>query len=426
MKTCWCSWLRAGFLVLVLMSAYPTLAHSATYYSAVNIMVQIQSKDLTTARDQALLEAQKRALAGFTAATDAAKVKQVDNLLLSRSMKDFSLQNERMDDQAYQAGFNIRFDATKFEGLLRTYGIALPTAKDIDLANAPPPSTGDEAQAGEQADGDKKVADAAPAGTPVIVLPILDIGARRVLWDEPNPWRDAWQKQSKFNSKTAFVVPLGDVDDMGDIPDGHFIDDKKLPENVRIGHMLERYKADKMYVLLAKSQGASLNPGQGLEIKVFSYDAKGGNPLAVIQSSARPGYLFDDAVPFTVGKLDDMAQGKQAAPPPVAPTPALAAVTAPLSPAAPLTGVPDRPSSQAHVMAQIPIANLGQWVRIQQNLRRTNGISQIITQQISPQSVTVRIESGLPLQTLLRNIQGSGFGVSQNPDGSYMLRPLTL
>jgi len=51
---------------------------------------------------------------------------------------------------------------------------------------------------------------------PVVVLPVLQTGARAVLWDDPNPWRDAWA-DAAGRSQLAMMVPVGDLNDVSAI-----------------------------------------------------------------------------------------------------------------------------------------------------------------------------------------------------------------
>src|SRR5436190_1841739 len=64
--------------------------------------------------------------------------------------------------------------------------------------------------------------DAAPAdepGKPVILIPVYQSGAQSLLWEDPNPWRQAWDEQPPVTGGGAprLVVPLGDAGDIAAI-----------------------------------------------------------------------------------------------------------------------------------------------------------------------------------------------------------------
>ncbi|NQW10846.1 MAG: DUF2066 domain-containing protein [Alphaproteobacteria bacterium] len=52
---------------------------------------------------------------------------------------------------------------------------------------------------------------------PVLVIPVLSSGAGTVLWEEPNPWRDAWARRAAPRGLVPFVVPYGDLADIRDL-----------------------------------------------------------------------------------------------------------------------------------------------------------------------------------------------------------------
>ena len=44
--------------------------------------------------------------------------------------------------------------------------------------------------------GQAKPAVGESGGKPIVVLPVYQDGASIVLWDDPNPWREAWGQRS--------------------------------------------------------------------------------------------------------------------------------------------------------------------------------------------------------------------------------------
>jgi hypothetical protein len=403
-----------AFLVPTLGLAYGGV------YTARNIHIEIDSADMLTARDQALLKAQKHALEQFITLSnpqDVSRLKAVSDASLSRTVKDFSLRNERMGGGIYQADFMIRFDQTRLQGLLAGYSIPTPPVNEIDLSNLRFEQDAVIADVAVTDEGGQGAATpAAPAIKPVVILPVLDIGSRRVVWDDPNPWREGWQKQASFKTKTPFIIPLGDVSDLTDIPDGQFLTQGYTGKQPDLAHMRERYGADKIYVLIARSQGAALNPAQnGLAITIHEFDGTALVSKGTIHSKARPGYMFDDGVTFVMPKIDALAQG-------IVDKPVVTAqpVSHPAAAASTLAAIKPAINSQ-FIRATIPIPNLSAWVRIQQNLRRVAGVRNINTDIINPDSVTIRIETTSDVSMLLQHIQAAGFQITDQGNGHYIL-----
>jgi hypothetical protein len=51
----------------------------------------------------------------------------------------------------------------------------------------------------------------------VVVLPVLEKAGRPMLWDDPNPWREAWASAKPAQGLVPMTVPLGEVEDVATI-----------------------------------------------------------------------------------------------------------------------------------------------------------------------------------------------------------------
>ena len=51
----------------------------------------------------------------------------------------------------------------------------------------------------------------------VMVLPVFQSAGALILWDDPNPWRDAWASRPKKQGLVPTLLPLGDLADMASI-----------------------------------------------------------------------------------------------------------------------------------------------------------------------------------------------------------------
>lgn len=409
-------------LFCCLLSIHPAWAAGA-YYVANNILVVIQGPTTSATRDQALLQAQKTALAQFMSVSDATQIdraKAVPDTSLSRTMKDFSLQNERVLSQSYQASFMIRFDAVKFEGLLRSYNISLPPVKEIDLRNL----RVEEQKVAQPADAPVATnpdgtPQPAPPAAPIVVLPVLHIGTRVIVWDEVNAWRDAWLKKQTFSTKAQFVVPVGDIEDLQDAPDTGFIKQNAVAQP-GLDNMLKRYQAQTVYIAWARAKQTP----NALSVKLYRYQDQKLAYQGEVDAKSRAGYLFDDAVTTTANQIDRVQSGQtlQAV---------AASATAPQQPR--MVPVPDatqaatpavnalRGSGNSMITAVIPVANMNAWITLQQQLRRVPGVTNLVTNSISANQAIVRIHSNLPAQQLVQSLQSNGFQLQQAGGGRFTL-----
>lgn len=411
-------------LICCIIGIQTSLA-AGPYYTANNILVVIEGPTTSTTRDQALLQAQKTALAQFISVSDATQVeraKTISDSALSRTMKDFSLQNERVLSQSYQASFMIRFDPMKFEGLLRSYNMPLPPVKEIDLHNLrveeavakDEPIAADGTTVPGTKPGDPTTTATPAAVAPVVILPVLNIGTRVIVWDEANAWRDAWLKKKALPTQSQFTVPLGDIDDLHDAPDTGFIKQtgKAQPG---LDNMLQRYQAQALYIVWARAKQTP----NGLTIKLYRYQDQKLEFKGEIDSSSRPGYLFDDGVTTTAGKIDLLQKGGslQAATQPAKVVTAMPQVNP--ATVASIAAMPTQRSSM--ITTIIPVANMNAWISLQQQLRHVPGVTNLVTNSISANQAIVRIESNLPAPQLVESLQANGFSLQKADGGRFTL-----
>lgn len=64
---------------------------------------------------------------------------------------------------------------------------------------------------------DAGVAFAETPSRPVLIIPVLTSQGVGVLWEDPNPWREAWQNLPPRDGLLPIVVPYGDLADIRDL-----------------------------------------------------------------------------------------------------------------------------------------------------------------------------------------------------------------
>ena len=64
---------------------------------------------------------------------------------------------------------------------------------------------------------DAGVAFAETPSRPVLIIPVLTSEGVGVLWEDPNPWREAWQNLPPRDGLLPIVVPYGDLADIRDL-----------------------------------------------------------------------------------------------------------------------------------------------------------------------------------------------------------------
>ena len=165
-----------------------------------NIIIDKTDKNAVLAREQAIVEAQRTAfqkLAERSMAPERFKnyIFPDDNTITAL-VQDFEIKNERISTNRYVASFTVRFNPEIANHIKIPAG-----AGAIIIKN--PSST--------------SVATGINESRIILILPYFeDISGKKLLWEDPNPWREAWQAagNSILSKKMVITVPLGDIADI--------------------------------------------------------------------------------------------------------------------------------------------------------------------------------------------------------------------
>jgi hypothetical protein len=347
----------AALLLLSLMTAraqdIPAPNTAAVDPFSATVPVDATAASVVTAREMARLDGQRRALAAVIVqlAGDgaAAKLPKLSDQAVTDLVASFAVADERMSTVRYQADYTFHFRPGAVRGLLHNAGIALGT---------PPRGTTGAGATAAVTPG------AAPAsGKPVVVLPVYLNGPQPVLWEDPNPWRDAWNDQPAASGPVPLIVPLGDAGDMAAIDAGRASagDAQALAAEAR------RNGADDALVAVAAPQGPPAAPS-GLTVTVRDYRA--GRLVATRNDklSANPGESADALLRrAAAGVAGDVESGLE-------------------TPPAAAGGPPDT------LIAVLPIDSLDDWVHVRARLDGVPQIKKLALVALSRQQATVEID----------------------------------
>src|SRR4051794_24193748 len=240
----------AALSLLLLAAAAPAGGAEDDPYS-VTISVDATSDTIGKARDMARNDGQRKALAALverlSGAKGAAKLPKLDDKALTDLVASFEVANERMSTVRYVADVSYHFRPAEVQAVLQKAGIGL-------------------------------AAEGAAAGSKsLVVLPVYQSGATAVLWDDPNPWRDAWaQQQAPTSGAARFRVPLGDAGDVAAIDAAK----ARAGNAAALAKIAQQNGADEVIVAVAVPRAASGSPAglpAGLDVTVRRYRA--GQPV---------------------------------------------------------------------------------------------------------------------------------------------------
>jgi hypothetical protein len=149
-------------------------------------------------------------------------------------LDSYTVRNEKSSAVRYLALLTARFKPDRIRALLKQAGVAY-----VD----------------------------SPSG-PTLVLPVYRAGDRTVLWEDPNPWRDAWNRAPLKGGLVPFVQALGDLEDLQTIDDVRAL--KRDPG--ALAAVAKRYQASAVVIAYLHETGGDANTPE-LRVTIWLYDA---------------------------------------------------------------------------------------------------------------------------------------------------------
>ena len=179
------------FLVRVIFLTAGLIGFSSFYsaagddlYTVGSIKLDATAADSNTARSDAISEGQEQALTlllkKLTLPKDKAKLPSLTREEVAGYVQDFEIFNERRSDQRYMAELKVRFKREEIRRLLVAAGVPFSEAASI----------------------------------PIVVLPVYREGEAVTLWEDSNPWREAWRRLEIKNEAVSLIVPMGQLADV--------------------------------------------------------------------------------------------------------------------------------------------------------------------------------------------------------------------
>ncbi|MCK4946305.1 MAG: DUF2066 domain-containing protein [Alphaproteobacteria bacterium] len=258
---------RISFLIYVLsltlsgVLVFSAVASAQTYFSApfsaqassavsaesdesrtvIGIVIDKTDKNAVLARDQAIVEAQRVAFQKLAERSMTSEefryYESPDDEMIAMLVQDFEIKNEQISANRYVASFTVRFNPEIANYIKIPAGALAVVASDTPLL--------------------LPVVIGAEESRIVLILPYFeDISGKKLLWEDPNPWREAWQAIGNSSSSKMLVitVPLGDIADISSgNTDAVWSGDYSVVEKMRVN-----YGATEVALALANKSGVNI------------------------------------------------------------------------------------------------------------------------------------------------------------------------
>lgn len=390
----------AGALFLCLLLAFvraagePARAQEEDPFSA-TVKVDARADTAAKARDAARIEGQRRALAAvadrLSGGGAPVKSPKLDDRTITGLVASFEVANERMSAVRYIADFTFHFRPTETR---RVLGVTASAGAAGPAKPEPAPSPAGQPPAQQNA--------ADIAAEPTVIVPVYQAAGQTALWDDPNPWREAWEYAPAMSGRA--VVPLGDAGDLAAID----AEKARAGDADAIASITRRNGGDTALVALAVLQGPPDRP-TALDVRLRRY--RNGRLVDTRSKgfSANPGESAADllrravaAIAPDIGAGSDIgiAQEKQAPPP------------AP-SQAAPEQQNGQQQEQQQSLTAVLPIDSLDDWLRTRERLRAVPAIRKVTLAALSRQEATIAIEYTGTIDQLKAELAQSNLDLEQ-------------
>ncbi|HEX3863520.1 MAG TPA: DUF2066 domain-containing protein [Stellaceae bacterium] len=194
-------------MALLLCIAPSARADDADPFAA-TVVVDATADNVAKARETARTDGQRRALTALverlSGGAGSAKPLKLDDKAITNLVANFEVANERMSAVRYTAVYTFHFRPADIKRLVGNAAAATPAATPPGGSPAGTTASSPPAVPGKASD---------QAAKSVVVLPVYDAGGQAKLWDDPNPWREAWD-QAPLAGALQPVIPLGDAGDI--------------------------------------------------------------------------------------------------------------------------------------------------------------------------------------------------------------------
>jgi hypothetical protein len=349
-------WRPVGVLLLLLGVMLRTglaLAEEQREGFSATVKVDATADGVAAARELARVDGQRRALVlvidRLSGSTDSAKLPKLDDNTITDMVESFEVANERMSAVRYLADYTFHFRPSKVRRLVHTADTAPAEANSrpaVDEGAVKPRPAVDEG-----------------GGKPVIVLPVYKDSGSTVLWDDPNPWREAWGQRSAGSGPIRLTVPLSDASDLAIIDAGR----AEAGNPDALTSIAQRNGGDEAIVALATARREG-DKVVGLDLSIKRYRSGHLADTHGTTLDANPGENADDFFKRAADTIaGEIASNSKKSPDPSS-------------------------DQQASLGASVPIGSIGEWVRVRDRLASVPAIRKVDLLSLNRHEAKIQIK----------------------------------
>jgi hypothetical protein len=298
------------------------------------VPVDATAASADAAREAARLQGERQAynilMARLTPAADASQLPPVSDAMLNDLIQGFEVAHERHSMVRYLANYTFNFRPNAVRQLLRSAGVPFAETRS----------------------------------KPLVVLPVLANGATVTLWEDPNPWRAAWNERNAPTGLVPLVMPFGGAEDIAAIDAQTALSG----DNAALTAISQRYDGDDVLVAKATVTGAGA-PNETVAVSATRFSPSSGTAPQVWSQSYTLGAGEDEAalmaraVAGTVTQIEDAWKAANIL----------------------------NPSQVATLTASVPLSSLQDWVGVSQRIAAVPAVQKTDLMAINRQQAQIVI-----------------------------------
>lgn len=308
-------------------------AQAADIYSVSDIRIDERATDEVSAKSVGIAKAEREALRTLferlTLRTDHERLPVITDTMLSQAVRDFAVSEEKYGGGRYLASLSVRFKPKVVRSLLHNAGISY----------------------------------AEVASRPNLVLPVFENAGSTILWDEPNPWFDAWLRREPPTGLVPLVLPLRDLSDISEISAEQAVTGDEPP----LKAIATKYNAFGIFVILAQLTVDPVSNAPAVDVTVVHHQ-----PGEAVQTSSR---TFNAREGTDINGLLDWAVGE---------------VIVDLEEAWKLANLQQIDSEQ-NISIVVPITRLGDWLSVRRKITSVPSVKQMNVARLSVREARINL-----------------------------------
>lgn len=237
-------WSMAWLLAVLIAISAPAPAADDDLFEVLDIKVDETDETAAAARDKALQIGERRAwdtLVQRFVDPQQRRLPQFSQQEIGDAVRDFWVSGEKTSPVRYIATLNYNFKPQRVERLLASRGVRFTITRS----------------------------------DPLVVVPVYAEDGTSKLWDDPNPWRQAWQGM-RVRGLLTLKVTQGDIGDLSTVA----VEQAVAGDRARLAELAQRYEAADALVTLAKVEPGATPDSQQLKVTAIRYNLSTTQPLA--------------------------------------------------------------------------------------------------------------------------------------------------